>query len=60
MIEGAERSRITPVPKGMVRTRSGGRIGTRRTDRWLERDPRSPSVTESVYSSRSPMSVERS
>ena len=33
MIGGAERSRVTPVPKGRVRMRSGGRIGTRRTER---------------------------
>lgn len=40
--------------------RSGGKIGMRRTERWLERVPWSPRVTESVYSSRSPTSALRS
>ena len=57
---GAERSMVMPVPNGSVRMRSGGRIGTRRIERWLERVPWSPRVTLSVYSSRSPMRVERS
>ena len=60
MMGGADRSRMTPVPNGKVRIRSGGRIGTRRMERWLEREPWSPRVMESVNSSRSPISVERS
>ena len=39
---------------------SGGITGTRRMDRCAEREPRSPTVVESVDSSRSPISVERS
>jgi hypothetical protein len=39
---------------------SGGMTGTRRMDRCAEREPRSPTVVESVDSSRSPISVERS
>ena len=35
----AERSMVMPVPNGRVRMRSGGRIGTRRIERWLERVP---------------------
>src|SRR5690606_36158885 len=38
-IGGAERSSTTPVPKGIVRIRSGCMIGTRRIECWLERDP---------------------
>lgn len=60
MMGGADRSKMTPMPNGNVRMRSGGRIGTRRMERWFERDPWSPSVTEWVNSSRSPISVERS
>lgn len=39
MIGGALRSRVTPVPNGSVLIRSGGRIGTRRMERWFERVP---------------------
>mgnify|MGYP000300989890 CR=1 FL=1 len=37
MIGAVERRRMTPVPNGRVRMRSGGKIGTRRTERWFER-----------------------
>ena len=57
---GAARSMISAVPNGRVRMVSGGMIGTRLTERCDERDPRSPTVEESVASSRSPMSVDRS
>src|SRR5699024_5022091 len=60
MIGGAARRSVTPVPNGRVLIRSGGRIATRRTERWFERVPWSPRVTESVYSSRSPIKVLRS
>ena len=53
MMGGAERRRTIPVPKGKRRMWSGGRIGTRRMERWLERLPWSPRVMLSVYSSRS-------
>src|SRR5699024_1665655 len=36
---GAARSRVTAVPKGKVRSRSGGKTDTRRTERWFCRVP---------------------
>jgi hypothetical protein len=33
MIGRVDRSKVTPVPKGIVRMVSGGMIGTRRIDR---------------------------
>ena len=60
MIGGAARSIIRPVPKGRVRIVSGGMISTRRMERCDDREPRSPTVVESVVSSRSPIRVDRS
>jgi len=51
---------MRPVPKGRVRMVSGGIVATRRMERCAERDPRSPTLVESVASSRSPIRVERS
>lgn len=57
---GADRSRTRAIPNGSLRMASGGMIGTRRMERCAEREPWSPTVVESVTSSRSPMSVVRS
>src|SRR5680860_791045 len=57
---GALRSNTRAVPNGRVRIASGGMTGTRRMERWSEREPWSPTEMLSVRSSRSPMSAERS
>src|SRR5699024_1039794 len=56
---GGERGGVPPLPQGRVRMRSGGKIETRRRERWFDRGARSPRVTLLVYSSRSPLSVDR-